>query len=115
MRRHIEPGPRIIRPPGPVPSSPESETPSETAVLRATGVARARVVARACAGAAEEATAIADADRLEVALDALIENAVNHTQEHDTIEVAIHRRGTRASIECAEHAALLGNSAVRSA
>ena len=49
-------------------------------------------------GAAEEATAIADADRLEVALDALIENAVNHTQEHDTIEVAIHRRGARAAI-----------------
>jgi signal transduction histidine kinase len=49
-------------------------------------------------GAAEEATVIADADRLEVALDALIENAVNHTQEHDTIEVAIHRRGFRAVI-----------------
>ena len=47
-------------------------------------------------GAAEEATAIADADRLEVALDALIENAVNHTQEQDTIEVGIHRRGSRA-------------------
>ena len=49
-------------------------------------------------GAAEEATAIVDADRLEAALDALIENAVNHTQEQDTIEVAIHRRGPRAVI-----------------
>ena len=49
-------------------------------------------------GAAEEATVIADADRLEVALDALIENAVNHTQEQDTIEVAIQRRGSRAVI-----------------
>jgi signal transduction histidine kinase len=49
-------------------------------------------------GAAEEATAIADADRLEVALDALIENAVNHTREQDTIEVAVHRRGARAVI-----------------
>jgi signal transduction histidine kinase len=49
-------------------------------------------------GAAEEATVIADADRLEAALDALIENAVNHTQEQDTIEVAIHRRGDRAAI-----------------
>jgi signal transduction histidine kinase len=49
-------------------------------------------------GAAEEATAIADADRLEVALDALIENAVNHTQEQDTIEVGIHRAGSRAVI-----------------
>jgi signal transduction histidine kinase len=49
-------------------------------------------------GAAEEATVIADADRLEVALDALIENAVNHTREQDTIEVAIHRRDSRAVI-----------------
>ncbi|MGZ5300811.1 MAG: sensor histidine kinase, partial [Actinomycetota bacterium] len=49
-------------------------------------------------GAAEEATVIADADRLEVALDALIENAVNHTREQETIEVAIHRRGGRAVI-----------------
>ena len=49
-------------------------------------------------GAAEEATAIVDADRLEAALDALIENAVNHTQEQDTIEVAIHRRGAKAVI-----------------
>jgi signal transduction histidine kinase len=49
-------------------------------------------------GTAEEATVMADADRLEVALDALIENAVNHTQEHDTIEVTIHRLGARAII-----------------
>ena len=34
-----------MRPPGPVPSSPASEMPSETAVRLATGVARARVVA----------------------------------------------------------------------
>jgi signal transduction histidine kinase len=49
-------------------------------------------------GGTEDATVMADADRLEVALDALIENAVNHTQESDTIEVAIHRRGPRAVI-----------------
>ena len=48
-------------------------------------------------GSTEEATVTADADRLEVALDALIENAVNHTRESDTIEVAI-RRGARALI-----------------
>ena len=41
---------------------------------------------------------MADADRLEVALDALIENAVNHTREPDTIEVAIRRRGAQAVI-----------------
>ncbi len=49
-------------------------------------------------GDTEEATVVADADRLEVALDALIENAVSHTQEADTIEVATHRRGTSAVV-----------------
>ena len=49
-------------------------------------------------GAAEEATVMADADRLEVALDALVENAVHHTQEQDTIEVSIRRLGDRAVI-----------------
>jgi signal transduction histidine kinase len=49
-------------------------------------------------GSTEEATVTADADRLEVALDALIENAVNHTREPDTIEVAIRRRAARAVI-----------------
>jgi signal transduction histidine kinase len=49
-------------------------------------------------GSIEEATVMADADRLEVALDALIENAVNHTREPDTIEVAIRRRDARAMI-----------------
>jgi signal transduction histidine kinase len=49
-------------------------------------------------GSTEEAKVMADADRLEVALDALIENAVNHTRESDTIEVAIRRRGARALI-----------------
>jgi signal transduction histidine kinase len=47
-------------------------------------------------GRVEEATVLADADRLAVALDALIENAVNQTQEHDTIEVAVERRGSTA-------------------
>jgi len=47
-------------------------------------------------GTVEEATVMADADRLAVALDALIENAVNHTQEHDTIEIAVERRGSTA-------------------
>jgi signal transduction histidine kinase len=49
-------------------------------------------------GSTEEATVTADADRLEVALDALIENAVDHTREPDTIEVAIRRRGAQAVI-----------------
>ena len=47
-------------------------------------------------GSVEEAIVLADADRLAVALDALIENAVNHTQEPDTIEVALERRASTA-------------------
>jgi signal transduction histidine kinase len=47
---------------------------------------------------AEEATVLADADRFSVALDALIENAVKHTQPDDTIEVSVRRVGTSAVI-----------------
>jgi signal transduction histidine kinase len=49
-------------------------------------------------GNAEEATVLADTDRLAAAVDALIENAVNHTQEDDTIEVSVRRRGPAAVI-----------------
>jgi signal transduction histidine kinase len=73
------------------PSPVDLETILMDAVRRWTATSR-----RWLLGAAEEATVIADADRLEAALDALIENAVNHTREQDTIEVAIHRRGTLA-------------------
>jgi signal transduction histidine kinase len=48
--------------------------------------------------AAEEAIVLADRDRLAVAFDALIENAVQHTREEDTIEVAVRRRGGAAVI-----------------
>lgn len=44
-------------------------------------------------GSAEESVAFVDSERFTVALDALIENAVNHTKEDDTIEVAVRRRG----------------------
>jgi signal transduction histidine kinase len=49
-------------------------------------------------GTAEEATVFADRERLSVALDALIENAVNHTREDDTIEVATLRHDGTAVI-----------------
>ena len=49
-------------------------------------------------GAAEEAIVLADRDRLAVAFDALIENAVQHTREQDTIEVGVHRRDGTAVI-----------------
>jgi len=38
-----------------------------------------------------DATVVVDADRLAVAMDALIENAVQHTSPHDSIEVATRR------------------------
>jgi len=75
------------------PASVDLETIVMNAVRRWTTTPR-----RWLLGAAEEATVMADADRLEVALDALVENAVHHTQEQDTIEVAIHRRGAKAVI-----------------
>jgi signal transduction histidine kinase len=49
-------------------------------------------------GAAEEAIVLADRDRLAVAFDALIENAVQHTHEQDTIEVAVRRRDGTAVV-----------------
>jgi signal transduction histidine kinase len=49
-------------------------------------------------GAAEEAIVLADRDRLAVAFDALIENAVQHTREQDTIEVAVRPRGGTAVV-----------------
>jgi signal transduction histidine kinase len=49
-------------------------------------------------GSTEEATVLADADRLDVVFDALIENAVQHTNERDTIEVGVRRDGSSAVI-----------------
>jgi signal transduction histidine kinase len=46
----------------------------------------------------DEATVLADGERLAVALDALIENAVEHTQEADTIEIGLRRRGAEAIV-----------------
>jgi signal transduction histidine kinase len=43
-------------------------------------------------GADDEAIVLGDADRLAVAFDALIENAVQHTHEHATIEVGVRRQ-----------------------
>ena len=46
----------------------------------------------------DEAIVLGDADRLAVAFDALIENAVQHTQEHATIEVGVRRSHDAALI-----------------
>ena len=44
-------------------------------------------------GEVAEATALGDSDRLVAALDALLENAVAHTEPGDTIEVSVHLEG----------------------
>jgi signal transduction histidine kinase len=49
-------------------------------------------------GADDDAIVLGDADRLAVAFDALIENAVQHTTDRDTIEVGVRRRDGTASI-----------------
>ena len=49
-------------------------------------------------GAVDEATVDGDRDRLQLALDALIENAVKHTRERDTIEVSMRRRDGTVTI-----------------
>jgi len=49
-------------------------------------------------GEISEVHADADPDRLAVALDALIENAVNHTRPEDAIEIAVRRSGATAVI-----------------
>ena len=49
-------------------------------------------------GEVAEATVIGDADRLVVALDALLENAVAHTEPGDRIEVSVYRDGRHTVI-----------------
>jgi signal transduction histidine kinase len=49
-------------------------------------------------GATEEVAVLADTERLAVALDAVIENAVQHTTETDAIELGVRRRGDQAVI-----------------
>jgi signal transduction histidine kinase len=53
-------------------------------------------------GVMEEATIEGDADRLIMALDALIENAVEHTEVGDSIELSVHRETTQAVISVAD-------------
>src|SRR5204863_4027382 len=45
-----------------------------------------------------EATVDADADRLGLALDALIENAVKHTSSEDSITLSMHRRDGQVTV-----------------
>ena len=49
-------------------------------------------------GEVAEATVLGDSDRLVAALDALLENAVAHTEKGDTIEVSVRVDGDRAEL-----------------
>jgi signal transduction histidine kinase len=53
-------------------------------------------------GTTEEAFVMADEDRLSLAVDALIENAVHHTKPDDAIELSVRRRGRRAELWIAD-------------
>jgi len=53
-------------------------------------------------GAVDEATVEADPDRLQLALDALIENAVKHTTAEDSIELSLKRRAGVAVLAVAD-------------
>jgi signal transduction histidine kinase len=53
-------------------------------------------------GPTEPATVVADADRLELAVDALVENAVKHTGPDDEIRLGIRRQGGLVAIEVAD-------------
>lgn len=53
-------------------------------------------------GWSDEATVLADRERLVLALDAIIENAVDFTGEDDTIQLSVHRTGQQATIVVAD-------------
>jgi signal transduction histidine kinase len=53
-------------------------------------------------GPLEELAVHADADRLTLALDCLIENAVKHTRPEDPIELSVRRDGTSAVLRVAD-------------
>jgi signal transduction histidine kinase len=50
----------------------------------------------------ENLTALADPDRLAVAIDAVIDNAVRFTSSPDLIELSVERRGAEAAVTVAD-------------
>ncbi len=54
------------------------------------------------AGQRDDATVLADPDRLVVALDAILDNAVRFTREGDPIELSVHRTSQDAAITIAD-------------
>ena len=53
-------------------------------------------------GGRDEATVLADPDRLAVALDAVVDNAVRFTGEGDPIELSVHNHGREAAVTVAD-------------
>jgi signal transduction histidine kinase len=53
-------------------------------------------------GRCDDAIVLADPDRLLVALDAVLDNAVRFTRERDSIELSVHRYGREAAITVAD-------------
>jgi signal transduction histidine kinase len=53
-------------------------------------------------GQLDEAVTQADPDRLQLALDAIVENAVKHTEPDDTISFSLRREGDRVAISIAD-------------
>ena len=54
------------------------------------------------AGQRDDATVLADPDRLVIALDAILDNAVRFTSENSKIQLSVHRHGQRAGITVAD-------------
>jgi signal transduction histidine kinase len=53
-------------------------------------------------GERDDVTVLADPDRLAVALDAVLDNAVRFTRDGDSIEVSVHRHGGEAALTIAD-------------
>jgi len=54
------------------------------------------------AGQQDDATVLADPDRLVIALDAILDNAVRFTRENNQIQLSVHRHGQQAGITVAD-------------
>jgi len=53
-------------------------------------------------GQRDDATILADADRLAIALDAILDNAVRFTRDGDPIELSVHCQGQQAAVTVAD-------------
>ncbi len=54
------------------------------------------------AGQQDDATVLADPDRLVIALDAILDNAVRFTRENNQIQLLVHRHGQQAGVTVAD-------------